>query len=142
MDIQSYDISFDASEIVFAGHTAADSNYGLYRLNLASGVVMALPTDPGRDYVYPIYLPGNKIMFDTNEMVSNPTTDPNPPQHVDEYERATTAQVGIMNLDGTGIEYGPTNLSHRVMPSLASDGRVIFTQWDHLGPENQGEPCS
>ena len=24
------------------------------------------------------------------------------------------------------------------MPSLASDGRVIVTQWDHLGPENSG----
>src|SRR5205085_12126852 len=32
----------------------------------------------------------------------------------------------------------PRNLSHRTSPSLTSDGRVIFTQWDHLGPENSG----
>ncbi|MEO8551954.1 MAG: hypothetical protein ABI678_18385, partial [Kofleriaceae bacterium] len=33
---------------------------------------------------------------------------------------------------------GPRNLSHRTQPSLMSDGRVVFTQWDHLGPENSG----
>jgi len=139
MDIQSYDLSFDATQIVFSGHSAMDSNYGIYLLNLGTGVVQELATDPGRDYVYPIFLPGNKILFETNDVVSNPVTDPNPAQHVDEYERATTAQVGTVNVDGTGLQLGPRNLSHRVMPSLASDGRVIFTQWDHLGPENQGD---
>src|SRR6185312_4695553 len=38
----------------------------------------------------------------------------------------------------TNEQLGPRNLSHRTAPSLASDGRVIFTQWDHLGPENSG----
>jgi hypothetical protein len=139
MDIQSYDISFDATQIVFSGHSAADTNYGIYLLDINSGVVTQLATDPGRDYVYPIFLPGNKIFFDTNDVVSNPVTDPMPAQHVDEYERATTAQVGTINIDGTGLSLGPRNLSHRVMPSLASDGRIIMTQWQHLGPENQGD---
>jgi hypothetical protein len=53
-------------------------------------------------------------------------------------ERGITIQLGRVNLDGTGMELGPRNLSHRTAPSLASDGRVIFTQWDHLGPENSG----
>ena len=43
-----------------------------------------------------------------------------------------------INRDGTAEELGPRNLSHRTQPSLASDGRVIFTQWDHLGGENSG----
>jgi mono/diheme cytochrome c family protein len=139
MDIQSYDLSFDATQIVFSGHSAMDSNYGIYLLDLTTGVVTSVAGDPGRDYVYPIFLPGNKILFETNDVVSNPVTDPMPPQHEDEYERATTAQVGTVNVDGTGLQLGPRNLSHRVMPSLASDGRVIFTQWDHLGEENQGD---
>ncbi|HEY1811299.1 MAG TPA: hypothetical protein VGG74_03025 [Kofleriaceae bacterium] len=139
MDIQSYDLSFDATQIVFSGHSATDSNYGLYLLTLATGEVQSLNSDPGRDYVYPIFLPGNKILFETNNVVSNPVTDPMPAQHVDEYERATTAQVGTVNIDGTDEELGPRNLSHRVQPSIASDGRIIFTQWDHLGPENQGD---
>ena len=138
MDIQNYDLSFDATQIVFAGHSATDQNYGIYLLTLADGSVTQLATDPGRDYVSPIFLPGDKIMFTTNSVVSNPVTDPNPAQHRDEYERGTTIQMGTMNLDGTNEQLGPRNLSHRTMPSLASDGRVIFTQWDHLGPENAG----
>ena len=138
IDIQGYDLSFDAKQIVFAGKLSNDGHYGLYLLNLKDNSVTALPTDPGRDYVSPIFLPGNKIMFTTNAAVSNTETDPMPPQHRDEYERGTTIQMGTINVDGTGEQLGPRNLSHRTAPSLASDGRVIFTQWDHLGPENAG----
>ena len=138
IDIQSYDLSFDATKIVFAGKLSDSGHYGLYLLNLADNSVMALNTDPGRDYVSPIFLPGNKIMFTTNAVVSNALTDAMPPQHRDEYERGVTIQMGTINIDGTGEELGPRNLSHRTAPSLASDGRVIFTQWDHLGPENAG----
>jgi hypothetical protein len=140
MDIQNYDLSFDAKQIVFAGHSAKDQHYGLYLLTLADGSVTQIASDPGRDYVSPIFLPGDKILFTTNAVVSNPVTDANPPQHRDEYERGTTIQVGVMNIDGTNEQLGPRNLSHRTMPSLASDGRVIFTQWDHLGPDERRPP--
>src|SRR5262249_59682934 len=83
--------------------------------------------------VSPIFLPGDRVMFTTNAVV-----EPGAPQHRDEYERGTTIQLGRVNLDGTDLELGPRNLSHRTAPSLVSDGRVVFTQWDHLGPENSG----
>ncbi len=133
IDINSYDISFDAKSIVFAGKLSASTTYGLFLLDIASGGVTQLMTDPGRDYVSPIFLPDNKIMFTTNNVV-----EPGAPQHQDEYERGVTTQVGTIGIDGTHEELGPRNLSHRTAPSLASDGRVIFTQWDHLGPENAG----
>jgi hypothetical protein len=60
------------------------------------------------------------------------------PQHRDEYERGVTLQVGTMNRDGTGMVLGPRNLSHRVFPTLTSDGRMVLTQWDHLGMMNAG----
>ncbi len=146
IDISSYDISFDAKQIVFAGKLDADQRYGLFLLTLADGSVTQIATDPGRDYVNPIFLPGDKIMFTTNLAVNNTATDPvtnqpidmNPAQHVDEYERGTTLQVGTINIDGTGEVLGPRNLSHRTFPTLTSDGRIMFTQWDHLGPVNAG----
>ncbi|HTR53002.1 MAG TPA: hypothetical protein VMJ10_20045 [Kofleriaceae bacterium] len=137
-DISGYDLSFDASEIAFTAKLNDNTNYGLFRLTLADGTIQQLATDPQRDYVGPVYLPDNKILFTTNAVVSNTTTDPNPEQHRDEYERGTTTQMGTINIDGTGEALGPRNLSHRSLPSLASDGRVIFTNWDHLGPENAG----
>ncbi len=132
-DISSYDISFDAKQIVFSAKLADNQAYGLHILTLADGHVDTIPTDPMRDYVSPIWLPGDRIMFTTNAIV-----EAGAPQHQDEYERGTTIQLGRINTDGSHEELGPRNLSHRTAPSLASDGRVIFTQWDHLGGENSG----
>lgn len=139
IDIQNYDLSFDAQatpakgEILFAGKLAADQRYGLFILHLATGAVEQLPTDPNHDYLNPIFLPGDKIMFNTNKVV-----EPGAPQHRDEYERGETLQLGVMNRDGTSEVLGPRNLSHRLFPTLASSGRVVITQWDHLGDMNAG----
>ena len=133
IDISSYDISFDAKSIVFAGKLNDSQKYGLFLLQLSDGSVTPIMTDPGRDAVSPIFLPGNRVMFTSNAVV-----EAGAPQHVDEYERGTTIQLGTVNLDGSDLQMGPRNLSHRTFPTLASDGRVVFTQWDHLGPENSG----
>lgn len=132
-DISGYDLSFDAREIVFAAKLSADTNYGLFRVTLEDGVIEQIPTDPNRDYVQPVYLPGDKIFFETNAVVEEGA-----PQHQDEYERGTTLQTGTIDVDGRNENLGPRNLSHRVQPTLMSDGRVMLTQWDHLGDENAG----
>lgn len=139
IDIQNYDLSFDAQakpakgEIVFSGKLNASEHYALFIYHMESGQVEQLSTDPMHDYVAPIFLPGDKILFMTNKSVEVGAL-----QHRDEYERGTTLQLGVMNRDGTGEHLGPRNLSHRVHPSLASDGRVMITQWDHLGDMNAG----
>ena len=132
-DVSGYDISFDAKTIVFSAKLNDNQRYGLFLLTLESGNVDQIPTDPGRDYVSPIFLPGDRIMFTTNSVVEQGAK-----QHVDEYERGTTLQLGRINVDGTGEELGPRNLSHRQFPTLTSDGRVMFTNWDHLGGMNAG----
>jgi len=133
IDISGYDLSFDAKSIVFAGKLSSSTTYGLFILTLADGSVTTLATDPAKDYVSPIWLSNQTIMFTTNAVV-----EVGAPQFEDEYERGTTTQMGTINVDGTNLQYGPRNLSHRTAPFLASDGRVIFTQWDHLGPMNAG----
>ncbi len=133
IDISGYDLSFDAKQIVFSGKLRESERYGLFILDIEAGNVEQLATDPGRDYVSPIFLPGNKVMFTTNSIV-----EAGAPQHRDEYERGVTLQVGTINVDGSGEVLGPRNLSHRTFPTLVSDGRVMLTQWDHLGPMNAG----
>jgi hypothetical protein len=132
-DVSGYDISFDAKTIVFSAALRGGQNYGLYLLTLESGNVEQIPTDPGRHYIAPIFLPGDRIMFTTSAVV-----EAGAPQHQDEYERRTTLQLGTINVDGTGEQLGPRNLSHRTFPTLVSDGRVMFTNWDHLGGMNAG----
>ena len=135
-DISGYDLSFDAKTIVFSARRGSDPRYGLFLLELSDGKITQVATDPMRDFLSPIFLPGNKILFLTNGRADIDGDTPMK-QHEDEYERATTSQLGRVNVDGTGLELGARNLSHRSFPSLASDGRVIFTQWDHLGETNE-----
>ena len=60
----------------------------LYLLDVESGDIEQLPTDPGHDYVYPTVLPGDRILFATNAVVEEGA-----PQFRDEYERGTTTQL-------------------------------------------------
>lgn len=137
MDISSYDLSFDASdttgEVVFSAKLSADQHYGLFIYSLETGEVEELPTDPNRDYHYPLFVPGDKIFY-----LSNAVVEEGAPQHQDEYERGTTLQAGVINRDGSNDTLGARNLSHRVFPTLLSDGRILLTQWDHLGDMNAG----
>jgi hypothetical protein len=137
-DIQSYDLSFDAKSVVFSARTSDSGHYQIYSMNV-DGTSLAQLTDGGNDYVYPIYAPGGQILFMTNvdvEAALDPTTTSQ--QFKDEYERATTAQVGTMSLGGTNIEYGARNVSHRVSPALLPDGHVAYTEWRHMGGTNDG----
>jgi hypothetical protein len=132
VDIAGYDLSFDAKTVVLSARRGADPTYGLYLLQLSDGKITQIATNPLQDYVQPIFVPGNRILFMTNERI-----DTDVKQHQDEYDRDVSSQLGRVNVDGTDLQLGPRNLSHRSYPSLASDGRVILTQWDHLGTTNE-----
>ncbi|HEY2728769.1 MAG TPA: hypothetical protein VGK52_02440 [Polyangia bacterium] len=140
-DVMSYDLSFDALSLVFSARLANTDHYNIFSMNL-DGTNLKQLTDGGNDYVYPMYLPGSKIFFTTNLNVENEqsslTYSPDAKQFKDEYERATTAQVGTMNVDGTAMQLGPRNVSHRVAPALLPDGRVLYTEWRHMGAVNDG----
>jgi len=135
-DIMSYDLSFDATAVVFSAHLATADNYQIFSMNLDGTNIQQL-TEGGNDYVYPVFVPGGQVMFMTNRNVEA-DTDPTSMQFKDEYERATTAQVGIINADGSGLTLGPRNVSHRVSPALLPDGHVLYTEWMHMGPVNEG----
>ena len=142
-DIQSYDINFNADAIVFSA--SFGGRYQLYSINVAlkdGTVLVSNPkqlTEGGNDFVYPTYLPGGKIMFMSNlnvEQTLDASSTSN--QFADEYERATTAQAGTINLDGSGMTMGARNVSHRVSPALLEDGQIVYTEWRHMGMVNDG----
>jgi hypothetical protein len=139
-DVMAMDLSFDAAEVVFSARLAPGDPYHLFRINLDG----SNPCEPGstgycqitdgpNDEVYPIYIPGGRIFFVTNRCVESGAK-----QFEDEYERATTAQVATISRMGGDLQLGARNVSHRVAPTLLSDGRVLLTQWDHLGEKNEG----
>jgi hypothetical protein len=143
--INSFDLSFDAREMVFSAQAPGDDHYHIYRIGIdgtnpcdaAAGKVSQGPcqvTDGAYHQVYPIYIPGGRLFFLSTQNVEGAEM----PQMVDEYERQTGSQAAIANLDGSGLALGPRNVSHRVAPSLLADGRIVVTEWQHLGDKNDG----
>lgn len=131
-DIMAWDLSFDAQTIVFSARLANEGNYQLFLMGVDGANPRQITAGPDH-YVYPIFVPGQKIMFMTSKVVEEGTQ-----QFRDEYERATTSQVGVMNMDGTNELLGPRNVSHRVAPALLDNGNVVYTEWRHLGGVNDG----
>src|SRR6185436_18042201 len=41
-------------------------------------------------------------------------------------------------LDGSQLQMGARNVSHRVSPALLPDGQVVYTEWRHMGMVNDG----
>lgn len=134
LDIIDFDLSYDAKTIVFSARLSQDQNYGLFLLDVESGGIEQLPTDPGHDYVYPTVLPGDRILFATNAVVEEGA-----PQFRDEYERGTTLQLGSIGIDGSDERLYSRNLSHRITSTVLSTGEVLFTQWDHVNRMNAGQ---
>jgi hypothetical protein len=138
VDIMSYDINFNADTIVLSAKMSAGEPYQLFSIGIDGSNAKQL-TMGGNDFVYPVYLPGGKIMFMSNlnvEQVADPSSTSS--QFEDEYERATTAQAGTINIDGTGMVMGARNVSHRVSPDLLPDGQIVYTEWRHMGGVNDG----
>ncbi len=133
IDIIDFDLSFDARSIVFSARLSADQRYGLFLLDVESGDVNQLPTDPDADFVYPTFLPGDRILFATNAVVEEGA-----PQFADEYERGTTLQSGSLSTDGSDLQLYSRNLSHRITTTVMHTGEVLMTQWDHLNELNAG----
>jgi hypothetical protein len=135
-DVQSYDLSFDAQSVVMSAQLPGDGSYQIYSINL-DGTNLQQLTSGGNDFVYPVYAPGDQVMFMTNRNVEA-DTDPTSMQFKDEYERAVTAQVGTVSTTGTNLQLGPRNVSHRVSPAMLPDGHVLYTEWMHMGEVNEG----
>src|SRR5450631_4037598 len=135
-DVQSYDLSFDAKSVVFSARLPDDGNYQIYSINL-DGTNLKQLTSGGNDFVYPVYAPGDQVAFMTNRNVEGGGASTSM-QFKDEYERATTAQVGTVSTSGTNLQLGPRNVSHRVSPALLPDGHVLYTEWMHMGGVNEG----
>jgi hypothetical protein len=131
-DIMAWDLSFDAKTIALSARRQGDSTYQLFVMN-ADGSNPRQITEGPYDYVYPIFIPGQRVMF-----MASKSVEAGSPQFQDEYERQRTAQVGTVGVDGSGELLGPRNVSHRVAPALLPDGNVLYTEWRHLGDVNDG----
>ena len=136
VDINGIDLSFDARQVVFSMRTAGEGNYHIYVANIeASGgshQVRQLTFGEWHD-VKPVFVPGDRIAFVTNQPYTEMGT------RADEYNHSrVVTQLATIDLDAGDADRRlcAQNLSHSADPFLMSDGRVGFSRWEHLGPVN------
>ncbi len=132
VDINGIDLSFDAQQVVFSMRHAADDRYHVYAANIDGSEVRQLTFGDYHD-VMPIFMPGDRVAFLTNQPYTQMGT------RADEYNHSRV----VTQIATIGLETGDAdrrlcsqNLSHTAAPFLLSDGTIGFSRWEHLGPVN------
>jgi hypothetical protein len=136
-DFNGADVSFDAKQVVFSMKRDAQDRYHIYTAQLTPGgdgkFEIHQKTGGDRDDINPIYLPGGRIAFVTNEMYTAMGT------RADEYEHGrVVTQLATISVDGGDADrrLASQNLSHTVAPWMRHDGKIGYSRWEHLGGVN------
>jgi hypothetical protein len=132
-DFNGADVSFDGQQAVFSMKKDDQDKYHLYTVALTGDHEIHQLTAGDEDDINPIYIPGGRIAFATNQMYTPMGT------RADEYEHArVVTQLATISIDGGDADRRlfAQNLSHTVAPFLRADGKIGYSRWEHLGPVN------
>jgi len=136
-DFNGADVSFDAKQVVFSMKRDAEDHYHIYTAQLTEGgdgkFEIHQRTGGPHDDINPIYIPGGRIAFVTNEMYTAMGT-----RH-DEYNHGRgVTQLATISVDGGDADrrLASQNLSHTVAPWTRFDGKIGYSRWEHLGGVN------
>jgi hypothetical protein len=132
-DIAGLDLSFNAQDVVFSMKKSGDDHYHIYTLNLANPADIHQKTFGDNDDINPIYVPGDRIVFVTNQAFTEMGT------RADEYNHGrVVTQLASVTISGGDADRKlcSQNLSHTVNPFLRYDGSVGYSRWEHLGGVN------
>ena len=152
--IRDVEISYDGSAVLFALRTPVDlilniddanqPSWNIWEYAFATQVLRRvissdLTAEIGHD-IAPHYLPDGRIIFSsTRQLRSNAVLlDEGKPQFeaFDENNNEPAFLLHVMNADGSNIEQVSFNQSHEMDPSVLANGQVVFSRWDHAGPNN------
>jgi MYXO-CTERM domain-containing protein len=128
----SPDLSFDGKTLVFAWSSGgnekwtAKNRFHLFKVDLDGKNLVQL-TDGNFDDFHPAWMPNGRIIFVSTRRGGFAT---------DQGHTTPSYTLHSMNSDGTDI----IRLSHHVFnefhPSIANDGRIVYTRYDHIDRDN------
>lgn len=100
-------------------------------------VITKVPNQPPYNNVQPVYLSDGRILFASDRPRGGIAH--HYPQ-LDEYESSPTL-TGLYALDSASgeLQVFSHSVSGDFTPQVASDGRVVFTRWDHLLRDQQAD---
>ena len=146
-DVRDVEPSYDGTKLVFALRKAlipdADPEdqpkWGIWEYDLATQqlrrvIASDIVANAGHDFA-PHYLPDGRIVFTSTRQRQSKAIllDEGKPQYdaQDESRDEPSFVLHVMNADGSDIHQISFNQSHDLDPSVLTDGRIVFTRWDH-----------
>ncbi len=152
--VRDVEIAFDGSGLLFSMRGPVNLNIDIDDENqptwnvweyvfetqmLRRVIASDLTAEIGHD-LSPHYLPDGRIIFSsTRQLRSNAVLlDEGKPQFEaqDEDQNEPTFLLHIMNADGSNVEQVSFNQSHDMDPAVLSNGQIVFSRWDHAGPND------
>jgi hypothetical protein len=151
--IRDVEIAYDGSALVFAMRYPFDPNldeedlptWNIWKYTFDGAVLERviksdLTAEIGHD-IMPKYLPDGRIIFSSTRQTRSQAVllDEGKPGFpaMDEDQNEYTFNLHVMSDDGTGdVEQVTYNQSHDLDPAILSNGQIVFSRWDHAGPNN------
>jgi hypothetical protein len=151
--IRDVEIAYDGSALVFSMRYPFDPNlneedlptWNIWKYTFDGAVlerviVSDLTAEIGHD-IMPKYLPDGRIIFSSTRQTRSQAVllDEGKPGFpaMDEDQNEYTFNLHVMSDDGTGdVEQVTYNQSHDLDPAILSNGQIVFSRWDHAGPNN------
>ena len=146
-DVKDVSVSSDGKMVLFAMRGPLTTNmkdtdpptWAIWQYTIASNTLArVIPDDDtanaGED-VSPAVLPDGRIVFASTRQRQSKAVllDENKPQfeYQTEDKDESAFVLHVMNPDGSNIHQIEFNQSHDRDPTVLSNGRVLFTRWDH-----------
>ncbi len=155
-DASDPEVSYDGKKIVFTmkcpatnpatidGAPACTGRWNIWEYDMTTGGLTGgsfrrLTASTTDDDVDPAYLPGGRgFVFSSNRQGKTKTVQGNQTFYaLDEYERERVLQLHTMDKDGGAITQISVNASHDRNPVVRSNGEIMFSRWEHVGPRNR-----
>jgi Hydrazine synthase alpha subunit middle domain len=156
-DVSDPEVSYDGKKIIFsmrcpaanpatiAGQPACTGHWNIWEYDMSSGGMTAgtfrrLTATTTDDDVDPAYLPGDRgFVFSSNRQTKSKVNQSLGQTYyaLDEYERERVFNLHTMDAQGGNIQQISFNQSHDRNPVVKSNGDIMFSRWEHVGPRNR-----
>jgi hypothetical protein len=155
-DVSDPEVSYDGKKIVFAmtcpttstatidGQPACTGRWNVWEYDMSSGgftggAFRRITASTEDDDVDPAYLPADRgFVFSSNRQTKTKTVQGGQSFFaVDEYERERVLNLHTMDKSGGAITQISVNQSHDRNPVVKSNGDIMFSRWEHVGPRNR-----
>ncbi|MFW5693063.1 MAG: HEAT repeat domain-containing protein, partial [Thermoguttaceae bacterium] len=110
------EVSYDGRTVLFARRTGGSPWWHVYEIG-ADGTGLRQLTDGPYHDVHPVPMPNGRIAFSTTRLGTR-----------DEYHGYLCTGLATMHPDGTDIQVIGMNFGRDAEPSVAPDGRLLFTR--------------